>query len=64
MLITMYRGYGDNRIYIHGHLNDEEMRVYQMEGWRLNKERHHRKKLDDLQVSKNGIPISLRGVKI
>ena len=65
MLTTMYRGYGDNRIYIHGHLNDEEMAAYQRDGWSMrvpgktHKLKHE--KPSNIQQNKHGIPLSTKG---
>ncbi|WP_438319263.1 hypothetical protein [Sporosarcina sp. FA9] len=58
MITTMFRRVGNDRIYIHGHLNNQEMAAYQLEGWRMHvpsKPTH--KKSRNAQQNKHGISV-------
>lgn len=61
MITTMFRYIGKDPIYIHGHLNDEEVAIYQLEGWRMRvptkSHRPSHKKPAKTQRNKNGIPV-------
>jgi len=65
MITTMFRRVGNDRIYIHGHLNNEEMAAYQLDGWSMRvprkayKSKH--KKPSNIQQNKHGIPVSTKG---
>lgn len=58
MITTMFRRVGKDHIYIHGHLNNQEMAAYQLEGWRMHvpgKLSH--KKSNNVVRNKHGIPV-------
>lgn len=64
MITTMFRRVGSDRIFIHGHLNNQEMAAYQLEGWRMDvpkkKSKPKSKKKSNIQRNKHGIPVSTK----
>jgi len=70
MITTMFRRVGKDCIYIHGHLNNQEIAAYQLDGWRMRVPHKQKprpnpkqriKPSNNFQRNKHGIPVSTKG---